>query len=383
MEEKNTKKDSKRDIAIDVIKGLGIFCMVSGHCGAPYTHFIYLFHMAIFFIASGYCYKDKYSDDTSNFWEFTKRKFKTLWFPYVLWTVIFTLLNNFFININVYTNNKELLNLVSGQYIGVKEFLTFKAMLINIIKAILLHGGTEIGGAFWFLATLMQISILYCLIDWILKHFLNKKRILFIQGIISAILLLLGFTCSIKGLSIFGIEKVLSYYCLFYIGYIFKQFNISNKERNIKLHIVILVACMAILLVLNQIGSIGLADNHYINPIFFIIASCAGWQFLYEIALLLIKVNILKKIWVTIGQNTLSVVILHFLCFKIISYIQVIIMNKPHFLVAAFPVLYSDGLWWIAYLVIGLVIPISLNILRKLLVNKIVLAYNHKAKNKL
>ena len=383
MEEKNTKKDSKRDIAIDVIKGLGIFCMVSGHCGAPYTHFIYLFHMAIFFIASGYCYKDKYSDDTSNFWEFTKRKFKTLWFPYVLWTVIFTLLNNFFININVYTNNKELLNLVSGQYIGVKEFLTFKAMLINIIKAILLHGGTEIGGAFWFLATLMQISILYCLIAWILKHFLNKKRILFIQGIISAILLLLGFTCSIKGLSIFGIEKVLSYYCLFYIGYIFKQFNISNKERNIKLHIVILVACMAILLVLNQIGSIGLADNHYINPIFFIIASCAGWQFLYEIALLLIKVNILKKIWVTIGQNTLSVVILHFLCFKIISYIQVIIMNKPHFLVAAFPVLYSDGLWWIAYLVIGLVIPISLNILRKLLVNKIVLAYNHKAKNKL
>ena len=35
-----------RNISIDIIKGIGIILMVGGHCGMPFTHFIYLFHMA-------------------------------------------------------------------------------------------------------------------------------------------------------------------------------------------------------------------------------------------------------------------------------------------------------------------------------------------------
>lgn len=50
---------NKRDSCIDIIKGLGISFMVAGHCGSPITKFITLFHMAIFFVASGYCYKEK------------------------------------------------------------------------------------------------------------------------------------------------------------------------------------------------------------------------------------------------------------------------------------------------------------------------------------
>ena len=37
---------TKRNVSIDIIKGIGIFLMVSGHGGAPYTHFIYLFHIS-------------------------------------------------------------------------------------------------------------------------------------------------------------------------------------------------------------------------------------------------------------------------------------------------------------------------------------------------
>lgn len=42
-----------RNINIDLIKGIGIILMVGGHCGMPFTHFIYLFHMAIFFMHLG------------------------------------------------------------------------------------------------------------------------------------------------------------------------------------------------------------------------------------------------------------------------------------------------------------------------------------------
>ena len=95
----------KRDITIDIIKALGIIGMVMGHSGSPITKFIYLFHMAIFFIASGYCYNSKNTDSIDDILKYIKKKFVSLWFPYVLWTAIYSLLHNFFITINVYTDN--------------------------------------------------------------------------------------------------------------------------------------------------------------------------------------------------------------------------------------------------------------------------------------
>lgn len=59
----DTNNLNQRDLSVDIVKALGIFCMVAGHCDWPFTHFIYLFHMAIFFIASGYCYKEVNSSE--------------------------------------------------------------------------------------------------------------------------------------------------------------------------------------------------------------------------------------------------------------------------------------------------------------------------------
>lgn len=65
-----------RNINIDIIKGIGIILMVGGHCGMPFTHFIYLFHMAIFFMASGYCFNASNSETMQDVLSFVKRKFK-------------------------------------------------------------------------------------------------------------------------------------------------------------------------------------------------------------------------------------------------------------------------------------------------------------------
>ena len=40
----------KRVDELDILKAIAIICMVAGHAGAPFTHFIYLFHMAVFFM---------------------------------------------------------------------------------------------------------------------------------------------------------------------------------------------------------------------------------------------------------------------------------------------------------------------------------------------
>ena len=70
--------NKERNISIDIIKGIGIILMVGGHCGMPFTHFIYLFHMAIFFMASGYCFNASNSETMQDVLSFVKRKFKGL-----------------------------------------------------------------------------------------------------------------------------------------------------------------------------------------------------------------------------------------------------------------------------------------------------------------
>ena len=47
----------KRIEELDILKALGIIYMVAGHSGVPFRRFIYLFHMAAFFVASGFFYK--------------------------------------------------------------------------------------------------------------------------------------------------------------------------------------------------------------------------------------------------------------------------------------------------------------------------------------
>lgn len=45
-----------RDRSVDIAKGLGIILMVMGHAGMPHSSIIFRFHMALFFILSGWCF---------------------------------------------------------------------------------------------------------------------------------------------------------------------------------------------------------------------------------------------------------------------------------------------------------------------------------------
>lgn len=66
--------DNKRNIEIDIIKGLAIVLMVLGHAETPIHNFIYLFHMAVFFIAAGYFYKEKSSDSIQSVIQYIIKK---------------------------------------------------------------------------------------------------------------------------------------------------------------------------------------------------------------------------------------------------------------------------------------------------------------------
>ena len=78
----------------------------------------------------------------------------------------------------------------------------------------------------------------------------------------------------------------------------------------------------------------------------------------------------------------MSIVILHFLSFKIVEFIIINLYDLPNFCLATFPQLYGNiGIWWIAYTVVGIAIPIILSISYEYVmkkINKIYARYYHE-----
>lgn len=356
--------NGQRNAQIDLVKGLAISLMVIGHTETPAQNFIYLFHMAAFFMASGYLYRESASDSPAAVKDYVIRKIKGLWVPYALWTAIFSVLRNVFINMNIYTDNPMILSAVESKYAAVTPYWTVKETAINILKGCILPGNVQVGGALWFLATLLQVAVLYALMDFALKRVLDGNRVFIAQGAVSAAFLLMGYWFSVKEIFLFGIVRTFSCYSLFYLGTVFRKYKETLLEHNAVRSGLVMVGSVCLLLVYNRLGGIALGENAFMDPVFLLTASVAGWLLLYEGAGFLQKVPVLCKAVSYIGANTLPIVILHLLAFKIVSFTGVLVNGQERCLVAAFPVLYRGGFWWIAYTAVGIAVPLLLDKLK-------------------
>ena len=108
------KVNQKRSVEIDLVRGLAIILMVIGHTETAAQGFIYLFHMAVFFMASGYLYRESAADSVVSVKQYVIRKIKRLWVPYAVWTAIFSIFRNVFIDWNIYTTNPMILSEVES-----------------------------------------------------------------------------------------------------------------------------------------------------------------------------------------------------------------------------------------------------------------------------
>lgn len=82
--------NSKRITYLDLARGMGMVLVVMGHVEYMNTTVlqrIYVFHMPLFFLLSGILIWEK-QEEKKNFIELLKRKWKTILFPYVLFSVL-------------------------------------------------------------------------------------------------------------------------------------------------------------------------------------------------------------------------------------------------------------------------------------------------------
>lgn len=77
---------SKRKIWVDACRGIAILLVLLGHNDPPFIRQIYGFHMPLFFILSGYVYKDKHTDISLK--EEVLRLTKGYLIPYVIFGIL-------------------------------------------------------------------------------------------------------------------------------------------------------------------------------------------------------------------------------------------------------------------------------------------------------
>lgn len=221
------------------------------------------------------------------------------------------------------------------------------------------------------MANLFEISILFCCIEFIGKKLFGKKKNLIFQGVISGVFLALGYYCSIYNIRFDGLQRIFSCYVLFYLGYLVNKLSTVKTGKKIIVNILGCMVGLCILLILNKTGYINLAHNEYINPIYLLLCALFGGVLIYSMAMIFSNFKYISSILCLVGKNTFSIMVLHFLCFKIVNYIGVSIEGKPLYFVAAFPILYTGKYIWLVYTVVGLIVPILCKLAKNVVFNYI------------
>lgn len=98
--------------------------------------------------------------------------------------------------------------------------------------------------------------------------------------------------------------------------------------------------------------------NSYPGPLYLLAASLAGWMLVYEGAHLLARVPAVSGAFSALGRATMPIVILHFLAFKPVTWLGLLATGGESYLLAAFPIYFTSGAWWVAYTAAGLALPL-------------------------
>lgn len=332
-----------RRTEISITKAVGIILMVVGHSGCPkqISDIIYQFHMPLFFILSGMCLKEEHLD---HFWMFFKRKIIGIWWPYVKYGTIFLLLHNVFFNLNIYSSEYGYMDNVSCLY-------TFQDFCSKFSKVIRMTWSEQLLGGFWFLHALFWGSIIGVVFLILLKR----------KYVVLGILLIIAVLMSVLKIEIPVIWITSTTFLsstFFILGYCLKYVSLSNWIYPVSMFLLIAGVKWGA-------GSMHISDSLLIVP--YVIVAGVSSLAIYKLSSMISMTRIKLDILTYVGDMTFPILIWHFLSFKIISLIIILLYDLPLNQLSRFPVIdeYSIKGWWVLYVFVGIIIPLIVGVLER------------------
>lgn len=325
---------------ISIAKALGIILMVVGHSGCPIaiSKFIYLFHMPLFFVCSGYFFKE--ISEWPSLHSFYKKRMKGLYLPYLKWSLLFLLLHNTFRHLHI-----------TESVIYQKE-----DYIRQLIKMIFMTDYELLIRPFWFIKELFFASLIVATISFLNSRLSTKKKteLFFVIAIVSSVISkfvppipLIG-NCSVLCLSIL-------YYYTGILIYKYKQFIPLTYTTSILTFIIVLFGSLFFK------GTIDMRFTNVYNQIPYYIMSIAG---IIMILCVSNKLETTKSVSLLyyIGNHTMPILALNLLALKVGSFLKIWIYGLPSEQLASFTVIYDCNSWyWLIYTIIGVAIPLLIH----------------------
>ncbi len=346
-----------RDSSFSICKAIAIIFVVLSHAGAPgwINHWIFQFHVPIFFICAGYFFNTKYLNDERTF---LAHRIKGLYIPFVKWSLVFLCLHNLFFPLGILS---ETYGNAAGGVLHPYSWHDFSQRLWSILFN--MSGYDEfLGGTFWFFRALLVASILFLVLFKIFQHLRIARSKSEVAWIIMGCALIFAMWQVLGGLRVTGLaqggyREFMGLY-LMSVGFVFKE-----QREKFALNGLTALICLGI----TVLGAHYFPTSMGYKATFaqfagFLLPSVAGFFFIYYISTLLnrMKIGFLKKGLVYIGDHTLYIFAFHLFAFKIVSAIKVITYGLPwqqvgsHTVVNAYP---NDGFCWL-YLIVGVSVPL-------------------------
>lgn len=345
---------NKRNVTIDIAKGLGIVLVVYGHVVLSGTihNIIYLFHMSLFFFISGYLISDKHNFNLKNY---VYLKVKRLYIPYVLIMTFLLIFHNILLNLHFYDAHE----LWYGYY-------NVHDVVKGIINIIFMRRLDKLAGPCWFIQTLLLIEILYILLLFFIRKLEKKKQIRILIGVM-VLFFAIGIAFSLFQIKLpYKLDTVCFAFAIMLSGKIIRDI----KEKLPKNLLVVIIAGIVFMLVAFCGTYTEMSTHTYSNVFMSLLGMYSGTVLTLSLAKYIGKINFLRKIFSLLGKRTLSIMILHFLSFKIVILLQIFVYNESLDRLSNTPVFKNGIIWDLLYLIAGIVIPLGLSILWSKIKNK-------------
>lgn len=331
---------AKRDDVISVSKAYGILLMVLAHAGLSTIcqHVVYMFHMPLFFFYAGYCFNEEY---TKNIKTFIKKRIKKLYFPFLFWSLLFLVTHNIFFMIGIYSSKYGYNNEVSYLY----DYNDYVSRFFYI--TLLMSKFEQLVGGYWFIRELFLTSIIGCLL---LKYF-NNFWIVLIVITLTMVFSIMNYFDIVP----FILQLTLLSISFFLIGFYFKKKEVFQYKK-VYLFVSLCVICLLLCTYCSPTSMLTFSAN---NLIPYILAAISGIYLTHFISTK--TPSVLKKYLVYIGDHSFTILTLHFLSFKVVSFVYTIYYGLEHIRISEFPII-SDAkgyIWVFSYFAIGVILPLG------------------------
>lgn len=344
----------KRDITIDLLKGIGITSIVIGHVrgflpgGFPIGPYVYTYHIMIFLFVAGMCFKPK---SGSAYIQIGKRLGGLL--PlYVLYNIFFVLCHNYFVNIHILSSD-------ISTY-GKREIVQ------NILNSLTFGNSEKLLGAFWFVPMFFVAFSLFVVVFYKME---KVKKTIHSHALAVVVCGIVGIVINYKDMYLnYHIQTSILGISIIYLGYYYKKYREKCDKYFKWWQTPILFVIVWRILSLN-VGMIELSINEIMQPLLFYPVTLIGILFCICLAECMEKNEVVTKIFTTIGRYSFHIMALYFLAFKCVDIVVAKILGDGYDILGKFTVSYEN--LWIIYYVAGVGLPIAIIYGLKFLKNKV------------